>query len=97
MKQLGWWSCFGNLLELKGVGLALNVSKTKNLTTQTQPGKTVTTQDGLEMEVLDATKAQGARYQDGTLATEKLTGTSDCMLPPGPSMRTNGSIPLILW
>ena len=31
---------------LKEVGLALNASKTKILTTQTQPGKTVTTQNG---------------------------------------------------
>ena len=42
---------------LKEVGLALNVSKTKILTTQAQPGKTATTQNGLEMEILDATRA----------------------------------------
>ena len=42
---------------LKEVGLALKASKTKILTTQAQPGKTVTTQNGLEMEILDATKA----------------------------------------
>ena len=42
---------------LKEVGLALNASKTKILTTQAQPGKTVTTQNGLEMEILDATTA----------------------------------------
>ena len=35
---------------LKEVGLALNASKTKILTMQTQPGKTVTTQNGLEMD-----------------------------------------------
>ena len=42
---------------LKEVGLELNASKTKILTTQAQPGKTLTTQNGLEMEILDATKA----------------------------------------
>ena len=42
---------------LKEVGLALNASKTKILTTQAQPGKTVTIQNGLEMEILDATRA----------------------------------------
>ena len=42
---------------LKEVGLALNASKTKILTTQTQISKTVTTQNGLEMEILDATAA----------------------------------------
>ena len=42
---------------LKEVGLALNASKTKILTTQAQPGKTVTTQNGLEIEILDSTKA----------------------------------------
>ena len=42
----------------RSVGLALNASKTKILTTQAQPGKTVTTQNGLEMEILDATTAQ---------------------------------------
>ena len=42
---------------LKEVGLALNASKTKILTTQAQPGKTVTTQNGLDMEILDATRA----------------------------------------
>ena len=35
----------------------LHASKTKILTTQAQPGKTVTTQNGLEMEILDATRA----------------------------------------
>ena len=43
---------------LKEVGLAVNASKTKILTKQTQPGKTVTTQHGLEMESLDAAKAR---------------------------------------
>ena len=43
---------------LKEVGLASNASKTRILTTQTQPGKTVTTQNGLDMEILDATKAR---------------------------------------
>ena len=52
MKQLGWWFCIGSLLER--VDLVLNVSKKK---TQTQPRKTVTTQDGPEMEILDATQA----------------------------------------
>ena len=42
---------------LKEVGLELNASKTKILTTQAQPGKTLRTQKGLEMEILDATKA----------------------------------------
>ena len=42
---------------LKKVGLELNASKTRILTTQAQPGKTLTTQDGLEMEILDATQA----------------------------------------
>ena len=42
---------------LKEVGLALNASKTKIPTRQAQLGKTVTTQNGLEMEILDATKA----------------------------------------
>ena len=42
---------------LKEVGLALNASKTPILTTQTQPHKTLTTQNSLEMELLDATKA----------------------------------------
>ena len=37
--------------------MALNASKTKILPTQTQPSKTVTTQNGLEMEILDATRA----------------------------------------
>ena len=45
----------GNLFE--GIGLAQNVSKTTIPTTQAQPGKTVTTQNGLEMQILDATKA----------------------------------------
>ena len=43
---------------LMEVGLALNASKTQIVTTQAQPGKTVTTQNGLEREILDATKAQ---------------------------------------
>ena len=42
---------------LKEVGLEVNASKTKILTTQARPGKTLTTQNGLEMEILDATKA----------------------------------------
>ena len=42
---------------LKEVGLALNASKPRIPTTQAQSGKTVTTQNGLEMEILDATKA----------------------------------------
>ena len=42
---------------LKEVGLAPSVSKTKILTTQALPGKSVPTQNGLEMEILDATKA----------------------------------------
>ena len=42
---------------LKEVGWALNASKTTSLSTQAQPGKTVTTQNGLEMEILDATEA----------------------------------------
>ena len=42
---------------LKEAGLELNASKTKILTTQAQPRKTLTTQNGLEMEILDATKA----------------------------------------
>ena len=42
---------------LKEVSLALNASKTKILTTQAQPRKTVTTQNGLEMEISDATTA----------------------------------------
>ena len=33
------------------------VSKTRILTTQTQPGKTLTIQDNLDMEMLDATNA----------------------------------------
>ena len=42
---------------LKEVGLALNASKPRIPTTQAQSGKTVTTQNGLEMEILDATGA----------------------------------------
>ena len=42
---------------LKEVGLELNASKTQIPTTQAQPSKTLTTQDGLEVEILDATNA----------------------------------------
>lgn len=42
---------------LKEVRLAHNELRTENITTQAQPSKTVTTQHGLEMEILDATKA----------------------------------------
>ena len=42
---------------LKEVGLAVNASKPTNLTTQAQRGKTVTTQNGLDMKILDAIKA----------------------------------------
>ena len=78
---------------LKEVGLALNASKTKSLTTQAQPGETVTTQNGLEMEILDATKAHkwlGCLLSTWNAGTEKLTWTSDCRLHQGPSMRANG-------
>lgn len=42
---------------LEGVGVALNASKTWILPRQAQPGKTVTTQHGLELEVVEVTKA----------------------------------------
>ena len=42
---------------VKEVGLERNASKTKILTTQAQRSKTLTTQDRLEIEILDATKA----------------------------------------
>ena len=39
---------------------------------------------------LRRTNGLDASYQHWTLATEKLTWTSDCRLHQGPSMRTNG-------
>ena len=52
----------GNMLDtlvtcLGQVGLKLNASKTKVLTTQTQPPSTLTTPAGLELEVLERTKS----------------------------------------
>ena len=43
---------------LEGVGVALNAPKTWILPTQAQPGKTVSTQHGLELEVLELIKAR---------------------------------------
>ena len=42
---------------LEQVGLKLNASKTKVLTTQAQPPSTLTTPAGLELEVLERTKS----------------------------------------
>ena len=42
---------------LEQAGLKLNASKTKVLTTQTQPPSTLTTPAGLELEVLERTKS----------------------------------------
>ena len=85
---------------LKEVGLALNASKPRIPTTQAQSGKTVTTQNGLEMEFwmrLRRTNGLDACYQLSTLATQKLTWTSVRRRRQRFSMRTNGFCVTIMF
>ena len=68
---------------LKEVGLALKASKAKILTTQAQPGKTVTTQNDWKWKCwmrLRRTNGLDVCCEHWTVATKKLTWPSVCRL-----------------
>ena len=77
---------------LEKVGLKLNAAKTKALTTQAQPPKTLTTRAGLEIAVLDQSSISGwvVCCRRKMQAHDRTILATDYNVRPVHSMFTNG-------